>query len=164
MTEITDAQAKAIAKQDEAAQHPRDEWITHNELIEALSILYPGAVHGRHFFVAHMVAPHTGEQLSTAFIAQWNVDGKDEPTLAELMKAVAPHKDKARSNVRAREVRSERNARLDASDRLLTRTMEVDDAAKLATIKAYRQALRDVPEQSGFPFDVEWPETPDMPR
>jgi len=25
----------------------------------------------------------------------------------------------------------------------------------------YRQALRDVPQQSGFPFDVHWPEIPE---
>jgi len=24
--------------------------------------------------------------------------------------------------------------------------------------RVYRQALRDVPEQAGFPFDVQWPE------
>ena len=26
---------------------------------------------------------------------------------------------------------------------------------------AYRQALRDLPEQKGFPFNIEWPEAPD---
>lgn len=25
----------------------------------------------------------------------------------------------------------------------------------------YRQALRDLPQQPGFPFDIEWPEEPD---
>ena len=25
-------------------------------------------------------------------------------------------------------------------------------------VARYRQALRDIPEQSGFPFDVEWPD------
>jgi len=27
--------------------------------------------------------------------------------------------------------------------------------------KAYRQALRDVPQQAGFPNDIEWPEKPE---
>ena len=26
----------------------------------------------------------------------------------------------------------------------------------------YRQALRDLPEQAGFPFNISWPEAPDM--
>ena len=25
-------------------------------------------------------------------------------------------------------------------------------------IKEYRQALRDIPEQSGFPYEIDWPE------
>ena len=31
----------------------------------------------------------------------------------------------------------------------------------LAKIKAYRQALRDVPSQEGFPDNVVWPEEPE---
>ena len=32
----------------------------------------------------------------------------------------------------------------------------------LVEVKAYRQALRDLPEQAGFPKEVVWPETPDV--
>ena len=34
------------------------------------------------------------------------------------------------------------------------------DPAGLEAVKAYRQALRDIPEQSGFPRNVQWPEMP----
>lgn len=34
------------------------------------------------------------------------------------------------------------------------------DPEGLEAVKTYRQALRDVPEQSGFPRDVQWPEMP----
>ena len=34
------------------------------------------------------------------------------------------------------------------------------DPAGLEAVKAYRQALRDVPEQSGFPRNVQWPSLP----
>ena len=34
------------------------------------------------------------------------------------------------------------------------------DPEGLEAVKAYRQALRDVPEQSGFPRNVQWPEMP----
>ena len=30
----------------------------------------------------------------------------------------------------------------------------------LAAVKAYRTALRDVPQQEGFPREVVWPEAP----
>ena len=35
------------------------------------------------------------------------------------------------------------------------------DEAAQAAWRAYRQALRDMPEQPGFPMEVEWPEVPD---
>ena len=34
------------------------------------------------------------------------------------------------------------------------------DPEGLEAVKAYRQALRDIPEQSGFPRNVQWPEMP----
>ena len=34
------------------------------------------------------------------------------------------------------------------------------DPEGLEAVKAYRQALRDVPEQSGFPRNVQWPSLP----
>ena len=33
-------------------------------------------------------------------------------------------------------------------------------AEDLAKVKAYRQELRDLPEQEGFPESVEWPTEP----
>ena len=33
-------------------------------------------------------------------------------------------------------------------------------AEELESVKAYRQALRDLPAQDGFPTDVAWPELP----
>ena len=55
-------------------------------------------------------------------------------------------------------------------DKLLSETdwyMTVDraesmDADTLAKYKTYRQALRDVPEQDGFPLNIEWPVAPDV--
>ena len=57
---------------------------------------------------------------------------------------------------KATEVRSERDARLAACD-----WTQVADAPVNKTAWAtYRQALRDVTSQSGFPFDVSWPAEP----
>lgn len=32
----------------------------------------------------------------------------------------------------------------------------------LESVKAYRQALRDVPQQDGFPYELVWPKAPDV--
>ena len=56
----------------------------------------------------------------------------------------------------AAEVRAERNARLAATDW----TQIADSTADQPAWAAYRQALRDVPAQAGFPQSVTWPEQP----
>lgn len=53
-------------------------------------------------------------------------------------------------------IRLERNALLTQTD--YTQTPDSPpDTAEWAT---YRQALRDIPAQEGFPFEVQWPELP----
>lgn len=54
------------------------------------------------------------------------------------------------------EIRTQRDALLSASDWTQVADAPVDQAAWAA----YRQALRDVPAQAGFPTDVVWPEQP----
>jgi len=53
-------------------------------------------------------------------------------------------------------VRNERNIKLLASDW----TQLPDSNVNKKLWAQYRQALRDVPEQSGFPYDVIWPKKP----
>jgi hypothetical protein len=53
-------------------------------------------------------------------------------------------------------LRADRNARLAASDW----TQFADAPADAAAWAAYRQELRDVPGQEGFPWSVEWPTQP----
>ena len=53
-------------------------------------------------------------------------------------------------------IRADRNRRLNESDWTQVEDSPVDKAA-WAT---YRQALRDVPSQEGFPWNVNWPEQP----
>ena len=54
-------------------------------------------------------------------------------------------------------VRFDRNVLLEQSD--WTQLPDVPEATKAAW-KAYREALRDVPAQAGFPYNVEWPTPP----
>lgn len=55
------------------------------------------------------------------------------------------------------EVRSERNRLLSESD--WTQGKDIPDAVSTAWA-SYRQALRDVPQQAGFPQNVVWPVKP----
>ncbi|WP_242012382.1 tail fiber assembly protein [Pseudodesulfovibrio cashew] len=55
--------------------------------------------------------------------------------------------------------RAERDARLAASDWTQLADHPLDDTA-MVLWQSYRQALRDVPQQDGFPETVSWPEQP----
>ena len=56
----------------------------------------------------------------------------------------------------AKSMREQRNTKLADCDW----TQLADSTADKAAWAAYRQALRDVPSQSGFPWEVTWPTTP----
>ena len=62
----------------------------------------------------------------------------------------------ARLAQQAAAVRADRNARLAATDW----TQIADSTADKPAWATYRQALRDVPAQVGFPQSVTWPEQP----
>ena len=51
------------------------------------------------------------------------------------------------------DAREKRNVLLAETDWTASSDVTMSDA-----MKAYRQALRDVPSQSGFPTDINWPE------
>lgn len=55
------------------------------------------------------------------------------------------------------QARSERDRLLSASDWTQVADAPVDQAAWAA----YRQSLRDVPQQAGFPSNVTWPSKPE---
>lgn len=56
-------------------------------------------------------------------------------------------------------VRSKRDALISGTDYLMTSDYPIDEETR-AAVSAYRQALRDVPQQDGFPYAIVWPEKP----
>lgn len=56
-------------------------------------------------------------------------------------------------------IRSQRDVKLSATDYLVVPDYPISPE-DLEAVKAYRQALRDIPEQSGFPKNVQWPVEP----
>ena len=57
------------------------------------------------------------------------------------------------------DVRLERNKILSDTDHLIQSDYPISDEKK-QEIKVYRQALRDIPQQDGFPNNIVWPEKP----
>ena len=84
-----------------------------------------------------------------------------EFTTADFPDAPVPEKpdynpDEREAEQKANEVRTHRDALLAETD-----WTQVADAPVDAQAYAdYRQALRDVPQQSGFPGDIDWPSKP----
>ncbi|MGE8357653.1 MAG: tail fiber assembly protein [Microvirgula sp.] len=62
-------------------------------------------------------------------------------------------------NALASAARARRDALITATDYLLMPDYPIS-TGQLADVRAYRQALRDVPLQAGFPQTIDWPEPP----
>lgn len=56
-------------------------------------------------------------------------------------------------------IRAKRNTLIAETDFLMMPDYPLSSEGRQA-VQAYRQALRDVPQQEGFPFGVHWPEKP----
>lgn len=78
--------------------------------------------------------------------------------LVEQMRGVGNSKsvtDANLSNFVEASVRTQRDALIAATD-----YYALTDVTMGSTVTAYRQALRDVPDQSGFPNTITWPTAP----
>lgn len=119
---------------------PTDEWMQENDC-------YPVTV-----FMPH---DRTTQKLDSA-----------EPYLLDGTVFTVVVADKSAEDIdrdqqsQAAEIRKERNKRLSDSDWTQVEDAPVDKAAWAA----YRQQLRDITAQDGFPYDVQWPQSPSAPE
>lgn len=84
------------------------------------------------------------EQVAGKWVWKWSISEMDDAAKA------------AKDAAQATAVRADRDRRLADSDWTQVADAPVDQAA-WAT---YRQGLRDVPAQAGFPWDITWPVKP----
>ena len=136
--------------------------LTHDELIFCIQQQYPRAVHGTDFWVFHLVDQETGAQLSDAQLYEWKL-ATPAPSADELKALVNQHGAAAHAFVVARDARIERERRLKVADTLVYKAMDTGDMEGMRLAGQYRQALRDVTSQPGFPFDFTWPTVPCLP-
>lgn len=87
----------------------------------------------------------TVEQVSGSWVEKWIATNATQQQIAE------------RSELRAQLVRSQRDELLSGSDWTQLADAPVDQTAW----ETYRQALRDLPSQEGFPYSVIWPIKPE---
>ena len=73
--------------------------------------------------------------------------------------AAAAAWDAGANDRKAAEIRAERNAKIAACDWRVIKSLESNQLQDFAWA-SYRQALRDVPIQPGFPGNVVWPVEP----
>jgi hypothetical protein len=87
------------------------------------------------------------------WVQQWTVVEKYS---AEEKATVLAQAEAQKQQAQADQVRAERNEKLAASDW----TQLADSTADKAAWAEYRQALRDITAQAGFPWAVTWPTMP----
>jgi len=75
---------------------------------------------------------------------------------------IAPYDGPSPQEVLADQMRTLRNQKLAALDALVMHPLRWAEftAPQQVALSSYRQALLDVPQQAGFPANIDWPEPP----
>ncbi|WP_321851241.1 phage tail assembly chaperone [Burkholderia diffusa] len=121
---------------------------------------FPNLVRCRDYWVAHPVHEQTYEQTKTAWVPIWTPTDIPQPTPADLL-AWWPEFEAEYTFIEAsQDVRRRRDTLLAEVDPLVERAADAGDANREAALRRYRAALRDLPQQTDFPFDVVWPQLP----
>jgi hypothetical protein len=94
--------------------------------------------------LTHRVVEAHPEQVNGIWTQQWRIDPLSQEEIDSAQKSLAES------------VRAERNALLAACDW----TQLADAPVDRSVWEYYRQSLRDLPSQAGFPSNVQWPSKP----
>lgn len=132
-------------------------WMTHNYLIGLINKMHPNAIHGKDFWVAHPIDPVTNAQGGQAYIVDWRLD-TPAPADAEIAALDQKYGAEVAKEWLAFETRFKIDELLKEADRLFKIGEDDDDEDTIKRIKAYRRALRALPEQTGWPDNLVWPE------
>jgi hypothetical protein len=75
-------------------------------------------------------------------------------------RAKTPEELEKQDQDKAAQERNFRDRLLAMSDWVIIKANETGEVAEIEAWKVYRQALRDVSEQEGFPWTINWPQAP----
>ena len=96
----------------------------------------------------------------TRHLEKFGLAVDDLPDVPEPPKPDYNPDERARAQLAA-ELREQRDNKLRATDYAVLPDYPLSDSER-DEVTTYRQALRDVPQQAGFPDDVTWPEKPSV--
>lgn len=133
----------------------------HRDELEWLIVrTVPGAQHGVNFWAGHAVDPTDwSKQTADARIYEWKLDAP-QPTDAELAVAWSALEPAYRRERAAIDARAKRDELLSKVDPLIEKAADTGNTVFERSLRQYRQALRDVPAQAGFPSSIAWPVAP----
>jgi hypothetical protein len=132
-----------------------------DELAYCIAKKYPNVIRGKDYWIAHAVDRISRVQIDTAWIVEWRPTDPPKPTDEELEALWAEYRDDAIEWHLANHLRGTRDFELSKVDPQLAIAEDNEEAARVIALRAYRRALRNLPEQEGFPFSVKWPVHPD---
>ncbi|AJT60792.1 hypothetical protein [Ralstonia phage phiITL-1] len=146
--------ADVIAKAD-------DNFLDIEELLYVIMTMYPELVPGKDYVLSRMIDPNEAKQITDAKIAEWNSTSVAQPSI-DFLRGVwfAGVKDSYVAWHKATEVRQWRDRELQRADAQVFILEDRGETLKATEWRAYRQALRDLPDQIGFPLKVTLPVAP----
>jgi hypothetical protein len=135
-------------------------YMTNDDLWAVLKLKYPDLEGGRDYLMGCKVPKEGFAQQEHAYIFRWNATDVPQPAQADLEAFWNENMSGVLAAQIAEATRVERDKRLTEADALVERAIDQGDAQAERAARDYRQALRDVPQQPGFPDTVDWPLLP----
>jgi hypothetical protein len=133
--------------------------LTNSQLAWHLRKLFPGTQNGVDYLVGQET-DDVGNQVADARIYQWMRADLKQPDDSVIRHSIAVNGKEYESIFAAARARDQRVELLAAADVLIHKAEDTGQADRLPALRAYRQALRDVPQQDGFPNTISWPTMP----
>ncbi len=137
--------------------------MANDDLLLVIDELCPGLEPGRDFMVSHYLDENRVQQ-GHATIYQWTNVLHAQPTQYQLEMHWNANATKVLTRGVEKALRYQRELLLETADNLVNHAHDSGNEAYFSAAKAYRQALRDVPQQSGWPDDIVWPVVPTQPK
>lgn len=103
----------------------------------------------------------TYEPVAPAKIHKWELGATKRPSVSSINKYWQDNKDRYEVEQLASSIKIKRNELLAETDFLMNPDYPMS-ATKRKQFKEYRQALRDITKQDGYPNSVVWPTKPEI--
>ncbi|MEX3555738.1 MAG: phage tail assembly chaperone [Burkholderia gladioli] len=121
---------------------------------------FPNLARYKDYWVAHPVDGKSLEQTKSAWVPIWIPTDIPQPTPQDLLNWWSEFREEYELADALAAVRLKRDDLLTQADSLVERAADAGDADLVTELRKYRAALRDVPQQTGFPLEVVWPQSP----